>query len=136
MYNSPTLVALRDHLARGPSLRSTTLRDEVIAAVDHLTAMGCPPEQVLLALTRIADDAGLRPSPNVFARQRPLSEGDLILVRIVRWVLEACPSVDDARLVGRLGSQSLARNLVECLSHETVPSDAFYRDHEGCPPAE
>jgi hypothetical protein len=87
VYNSPAVVVLRDDIERGPRL-DDSLRDEVCAVVDELKGAGWPPERVIVAVKRIADDAGLRPSRNVLSATGDLSPDDALLVRMVQWCIE------------------------------------------------
>jgi hypothetical protein len=96
MLNSPTVLALRDTLARvNTSLSSTaynpsdkSLRDEVCAVVDDLKAAGWPPERALIAVKEIANEAGLTQSRSVLMKDRALEPGDALLAKIVRWTIE------------------------------------------------
>jgi len=88
MYDIPAVVTLRDDLSRGAAPDSRALYDEVCAVVDHLKAAGWSPERVIVAVKRIADDAGLRPSRAVLAAQGALSPSDALLVRMVEWCIQ------------------------------------------------
>jgi len=88
MYDIPALVTLRDDLSRGLPSDSRALYGEVCAVVDHLKAAGWPPERVIVAVKRIADDAGLRPSRAVLAAQGALSPSDALIVRMVEWCIQ------------------------------------------------
>ena len=126
MYNFPAVVTLRDHIARGPRLRSDTLRAEVCEVVYHLKAAGWPPERVIVAVKRIADDAGLRPSPGVLAAYRPLSEGDAILVQIVQWVID--DYFGDAERAAGVTQASSRSESGPMLAHDSANGGVQHRD--------
>lgn len=88
MYDIPAVVTLRDDIARGTRSNDDALRNEVCAVVDHLKAAGWPPERVIVAVKRIADDAGLRPSRAVLSATGDLSPDDALLVRMTQWCIE------------------------------------------------
>ncbi|HEV8496756.1 MAG TPA: hypothetical protein VGQ56_07845 [Gemmatimonadaceae bacterium] len=95
MYDIPAVVALRDDIARGPSLYNEALRGEVCAVVDHLKSAGWPPERVIVAVKRIADDAGLHPSRAVLFNGDLVTETDRLLVRMIEWCIERYYAGDD-----------------------------------------
>ena len=96
MYDRPTVVALREHLAAvvqaHPSLADEhnveAIRARVGGVVDDLKAAGWPPERVIIAVKQIAADAGLSPSRSVLSATLPLNEYDAAIVNMVRWCIE------------------------------------------------
>jgi hypothetical protein len=96
MQDTPAVVALRDDIARGlrPSLHSA-LYEKVCAVVDELKAAGWPPERVIVAVKRIADEAGVRPSKNVLSRGADITDDDALIVQMVKWCIERYYRRDD-----------------------------------------
>ena len=88
MYNTPAVVTLRENLACQPCVDAEALHDEVCAVVDELKGANWPPERIIVAVKRIADDAGLRPSRNVLYASGELSLDDALLVQMIRWCIE------------------------------------------------
>jgi hypothetical protein len=96
MLNTPAVVALRTNLGRGPRTDSDgRLHSEVCAVVDELKAAGWPPERVIVAVKRIADEAGIRPTKAVLVRTAELANDDAMLVQMVSWCIERYYRRDD-----------------------------------------
>jgi hypothetical protein len=95
VYDIPAVVALRDDIARRTRPSTEALREDVCAVVDVLKGAGWPPERVIVAVKRIADDAGLRPTKYVLSRSAALSDGDDLLVQMVQWCIERYYRRDD-----------------------------------------
>lgn len=53
--------------------------------VDSLKALHWPPERVIVAVKRIAHDAGMHPSPRVVRTDTSISARDKLLVDMVGW---------------------------------------------------
>ena len=67
--------------ARGP------LRDEVFAYVDALKASGRPPEQVIVAVKKLAFDAGYQTTSHVVYSDKVYGP-DALIVELVAWCIE------------------------------------------------
>jgi hypothetical protein len=65
-----------------------TLHTCVCECVDGMKAIGWPPERVIVAVKRIATDAGLRPSSRTVLPEKTLTGVDRVLVEIVGWCIE------------------------------------------------
>jgi hypothetical protein len=76
--------------ARFPLDASTraAVRQCVFDYVDLMKANGCLPERVIVAVKRVAHDAGLDPSRSVIQRHTPISETDTLLVDMVGWSIQ------------------------------------------------
>ena len=66
---------------RGP------LRDEVFDYVDALKAAGRPPEQVILAVKKLAFDAGYQTTSHIVFSEKVYGP-DALLVELVAWCIE------------------------------------------------
>jgi len=86
VFDTPAVIALRDGIRTGAGPEA--LHEEVCAVVDHLKAAGWPLERVIVAVKRIAADAGLRPTRLVLSATATLGSSDALLVRIVQWSIE------------------------------------------------
>jgi hypothetical protein len=95
VYDIPAVATLRADLSRGPRLDNEALHDEVCAVVDQLKAAGWPPERVIVAVKRIGDDAGLRPSRAVLNAKGRMTPDDALIVRMIQWCIERYYSRDD-----------------------------------------
>ena len=103
MYDRPPIVALRDYLAAAvaahPAIAEEAYRQElhqrVCAVVDELKAADWPPERVIVAVKRVAEDVGLRPTRSILSASDPLSEQDVAIVHMVRWCIEQYYGVDN-----------------------------------------
>jgi len=89
-----TAIELRSHLSalNIPLDRSTriALRAHVARYVDEGKELGWTPQHVIVAVKRIAHDAGLRPSENIMdAEARPaMTPTDRLLVDLVGWCID------------------------------------------------
>lgn len=77
--------------ARGP------LRAQVFAYVDALKAAGRPPEQVIVAVKKLAFDAGYQTTSHIVFSEKVYGP-DALIVELVAWCIE--------RYYGPRGSQS------------------------------
>jgi hypothetical protein len=65
-----------------------TLRSHVFAFVDERKLDGWAPEQIILAIKRTADEAGMRPLPNGAVPGEPVRPMDALLIKMVGWSVE------------------------------------------------
>ena len=65
-----------------------TLRARVCAYVDELKDLGWPPERVIVAVTKIAHQAGLHPTLRVVRTDQHIDGTDKVLVDMVGWCVE------------------------------------------------
>ena len=95
MQNTDAVAALRADIARGLPPNNAALQEKVCAVVDELKAAGWPPERVIVAIKRIAEDGGLRPTKMVLSKSAPLIDGDALIVDMVQWSIERYYRRDD-----------------------------------------
>ena len=68
--------------------KRAAVRAHVFDFVDEKKAEGWPPEQVIVAVKRIADDVGLRASPGVIYKREAWRPSDALLIDMVKWCVE------------------------------------------------
>lgn len=60
----------------------------VCAYVEELKALGFPPERVIIAVKRAANEAGVFSTPRLIEPRAQLDGNDKLLVDMVRWSIE------------------------------------------------
>jgi len=103
MHTLPSVTALRERLATVARAHPSpvnpehqrALQSQVYAVVDELKEAGWPPERVIIAVKQIVADAGLRPSGAVVQRAGALTNGDAIVLDVVRWSIDRYYGADD-----------------------------------------
>ena len=96
MYDRPAVVSLSAYLAavvaKQPSAigraRQEELRQLVCDVVDEFKSSGWPPERIIVAVKRIAADAGVFPSRDILSSTSALKNQDAALVNMVRWCID------------------------------------------------
>jgi hypothetical protein len=88
VYRFPAVVTLRDDIARAPRPDLATLYYDVGAVVDRLKAAGWPAERVIVAVKQIAEDGGLKPSAAMLSASKPVTNGDVLIIRMIEWCIE------------------------------------------------
>lgn len=63
------------------------LRERVCSFVDEMKRLDLPPERILVALKKIAHDAGLR-GERITSAGVDMTPGDAVLRQLVRWCIE------------------------------------------------
>jgi hypothetical protein len=64
------------------------IQREVWDYADELKGLGLPPERVIIAVKRAANEAGLYSTHRVVATPSDLDDGDKLLVDMVGWCIE------------------------------------------------
>jgi hypothetical protein len=65
--------------------------------VDDLKAEGWPPERVIIAVKRVAEEAGIRTTHGVLSTTAPLTQQDMATVNAVRWCIQRYYSEETTR---------------------------------------
>jgi hypothetical protein len=102
MYERAPVVALRNYLTAVVEAHpvfvldgwTEEMRQRVWAVVDELSAEGWPPERVIVAVKKVAEDVGLRPSRQVMSATKDLTQQDAAVVHMVRWCIERYYGID------------------------------------------
>ena len=65
----------------------TALRDQLFAYVDALKAAGRPPEQIIVAVKKLAFDAGFQTTSHIVYSEKVYGP-DALIVELVAWCIE------------------------------------------------
>jgi hypothetical protein len=84
------LLLFQLRLARPPldDVAAAHLRRAVDSYVDELHLAGWTLQQVIVAVKRVASDAGFRPTTDPLVSVDSLGPGDALLVDLVRWAVD------------------------------------------------
>jgi hypothetical protein len=64
------------------------IRETVCEYVDQLKELGLPPERIIVAVKRLANEAGVRATSRLVATPATLEGADKLLVDMVAWCIE------------------------------------------------
>ena len=111
--NGPSALRLAFSLVGTPPSGESreALRRKVTAFVDDLRAEGCPPERAILAVKRLANDAGLSTTSGIVYGSGAATGPDALMMDLINWCMERyglLPSQRGASRSAILGSTSPA----------------------------